>query len=341
MKILFDINHPSYVHVFKHVIRKLEKEGHTCLVTARKKDVTHELLKAFEIPFISTGKTPEGTAGKILRGMATVFHLIWIVISKRVGLVVSMESPYAVIAAFLCMRKSVTVADTETAGLIHRITGPLSTYILVPSCFKKRLSKKQTSFEGYKELAYLHPHLFIPDFSIVAKNNIPSDKPYAIIRFVAFKASHDKGHRGFSEENKVWLINNLIGRMNVYISSEGPLPKGLENFRLKADPADIHHILAFASLYAGDSTTMAAEAAVLGVPSICLNDNDLGYLTELSEKYGLLFKYHASEEDQEKAVNKAFELAQLLPLEEWGEKRRVMLSQKVDVAGVIGKIGSL
>ena len=39
---------------------------------------------------------------------------------------------------------------------------------------------------------------------------------------------------------------------------------------MNIDPSDMHHALAFASLYIGDTQTMAAEAAVLGTPSIRL-----------------------------------------------------------------------
>ena len=35
---------------------------------------------------------------------------------------------------------------------------------------------------------------------------------------------------------------------------------------------DMHHVMAFASLYIGDSQTMAAEAGVLGVPFVRFND---------------------------------------------------------------------
>ena len=44
-------------------------------------------------------------------------------------------------------------------------------------------------------------------------------------------------------------------------------------------------------LYIGDSQTMAAETAVLGIPSIRFNNfvSKLGYLEELEKTYGLTF----------------------------------------------------
>ena len=54
--------------------------------------------------------------------------------------------------------------------------------------------------------------------------------------------------------------------------------------------------MVFASLYIGDSQTMAAEAGVLGVPFVRFNDfvGRIGYLRELEDKYELGYGIHAS-----------------------------------------------
>lgn len=38
-----------------------------------------------------------------------------------------------------------------------------------------------------------------------------------------------------------------------------------EKYRIRINPLDMHHVMAFASLYIGDSQTMAAEAGVLSL----------------------------------------------------------------------------
>ena len=77
----------------------------------------------------------------------------------------------------------------------------------------------------------------------------------------------------------------------VLITSERPLDAGLEPYRIAINPLDIHHVMAYADLYLGDSQTMAAEAGVLGVPYVRFNDfvGKIGYLKELEEKYQLGF----------------------------------------------------
>lgn len=58
----------------------------------------------------------------------------------------------------------------------------------------------------------------------------------------------------------------------IYITSERPLEPQFEKYRIRINPLDMHHVMAFASLYIGDSQTMAAEAGVVGTPFVRLND---------------------------------------------------------------------
>ena len=59
----------------------------------------------------------------------------------------------------------------------------------------------------------------------------------------------------------------------------------------------MHHALAAADFYLGDSQTMTAEAAVLGTPAFRINDfvGRISYLREL-EEYGLAFGFRPAEE---------------------------------------------
>ena len=56
MNILFDIEHPAHVHYFKNVISILKGKGHNIIITAVDKDITFQLLKQYDLKFISLGK---------------------------------------------------------------------------------------------------------------------------------------------------------------------------------------------------------------------------------------------------------------------------------------------
>ena len=92
------------------------------------------------------------------------------------------------------------------------------------------------------------------------------------------------------------LVKVLEPHGRIYITSERPLEPQFEQYRIKINPLDMHHVMAFASLYIGDSQTMAAEAGVLGVPFVRFNDfvGRIGYLRELEDTYHLGFGIKAT-----------------------------------------------
>jgi uncharacterized protein len=79
---------------------------------------------------------------------------------------------------------------------------------------------------------------------------------------------------------------------------------------------------------------MVTEGAVLGIPGIYLDNSGRLYTKEQQEKYGLVFNYSESQEDQQRAIAKGVELLQTPGLkEEWQQRRDKMLVEKIDVTG--------
>ena len=95
-------------------------------------------------------------------------------------------------------------------------------------------------------------------------------------------------------------------------------------------PEHIHQVMAGASMFIGDSQTMAAEAAVLGVPSVRFNDfvGKLGYLNELQD-LGLTRGVETDKEDLLIEVIKGY---LNLPDGEMQRRKATMLAQKINVA---------
>jgi predicted glycosyltransferase len=148
--------------------------------------------------------------------------------------------------------------------------------------------ENKVGYNGYHELAYLHPNYFKPDKSKISALLIDGEK-YFILRFAELTAHHDEGKNGINLSIAKRLIDQLSPFGRVYITSERKLEPELEPYRIFIEPKYMHHAMYFAQIYIGDSQTMAAEAAVLGTPSIRFNDfvGKLGYLEELEHKYNL------------------------------------------------------
>ena len=144
-------------------------------------------------------------------------------------------------------------------------------------------SAKSKKYPSYQELAYLHPNHFTADKSVVNGYGIDTNKPYFVMRFASLKAHHDDGIRGINTEIAQRLIDILSPYGQIYITSERELEPQFEPYRIRINPLDMHHVMAFASLYIGDSQTMAAEAGVLGTPFVRFNDfvGRLSYIHEL------------------------------------------------------------
>ena len=82
----------------------------------------------------------------------------------------------------------------------------------------------------------------------------------------------------------------LRQRGSVAVSSEGELPAELEEFRLRGPVQDVHHVLAYADVFVGESGTMSTEAAVLGTPAVFVADRPAGVFEDNERRYGLLHR---------------------------------------------------
>ena len=159
-----------------------------------------------------------------------------------------------------------------------------------------------------------------------------------IMRFASLNAHHDSGIKGINTEIAQRLVDILKPHGRIYITSERPLEPQFEEYRIKINPLDMHHVMAFASLYIGDSQTMAAEAGVLGVPFVRFNDfvGRIGYLRELEDKYELGYGIKASAPGSvDQFCSRVEELVSMPSAERkavFQERRQTMLSDKIDCA---------
>ena len=162
--------------------------------------------------------------------------------------------------------------DAAAVPLFAKYGFPYCTIALAPqSTDVGSFADKHIQYPGYHELAYLHPDHFQPDEQLL-KDLLGGDQPHFIIRAASLTAHHDEGRTGIDDELALCIIEELQPKGKVIISAERELGAALEPYRVSFHPKHLHHVLATASLYVGDSQTMAAEAAVLGVPSIRFND---------------------------------------------------------------------
>ncbi len=302
MRFLFYLGHPAHYHNFKHSVRLLTAKGHEVKVVARGKDVLFDLLEGedWDLVRLPERKAAGGKLGLAANIAAREVTILRIARKFRPNLMAGTDLVITHVGRLLGI-PSVIVNEDDSAAipLMAKYAFPYATAILAPNCCDQSpANHKKIGYEGYHELAYLHPNLFSS-----SRDDLPEKlqhpEPYFLLRFASLHAHHDAGRRGISDELALKLIALLRPHGKVYITSERPFGESLEPYRLTVHPRDIHHVMAHAAMYIGDSQTMAAEAAVLGVPSIRYNDfvGELSYLEELEHKYGLTRGIRAGKEE--------------------------------------------
>ncbi|MFN2336820.1 MAG: DUF354 domain-containing protein [Bacteroidales bacterium] len=287
MNVLIDIGHPGHVHMFRNFAGVFMKKGHRVLFTVREKEHEIDLLRHAKLPFESMGRHYSSSAGKIAGLFYYNLKLLLISFRFKPDLFLSHGSVYTLLSSLLLRKPNIALEDSGNKEQV-RLYLPFTKAVLTSTSFPGRYGRKQVMYEGYHELAYLHPDYFEPDQTVLDELGVKAGEPFFIVRLVAWKASHDRHNSGLTIEQKREIVRYLSSRGRVFISSEGELVADLEPYRFPLGPERMHHALAYATLFVGEGATMASESAVLGTAAIYINTIRRGYLEEQERDYGLV-----------------------------------------------------
>lgn len=343
MRILVEIGHPAHVHHFKNMIWELEKRGSEVKIVAKDKDVTIKLLQAYGFEYEKLGLNYNSIFSKA-SSLAKINYKLYKIASEfKPDLFISRASPHSAHVSRLISKPHIAFCDTEHATLNDLLAYPFTDTICTPVSYKKRIKpRKHVTFNGYKELAYLHPKYFKPDPTILNDLGLKEGDRYIVLRFISWKASHDTQSKGFDYETKANLINSLKDFGKVFVLSEGQLDKEFEKYKFSGKPEKFHSFLYYATLCVSEGSTTAVESALLGTPTVHFEGfkseagsvkdvtSILGYLDELINKYELFYTFS----DQVSALNKSLDIIQNPNYNvESLAKRDKIINEKVDVTG--------
>lgn len=287
MKVLFMISHPAHFWMFRYTIDNLKRDGHKIVIVIRPKDVLEQLCTNAGMEFYKVKNRPKkwGMFGLAIFLVEKIFEVLRITRKEKPDILIGSDGVLAVAGrlihkpAFECYED-----DAEAIALYAKMFFPIYTGLIAPDCCSAwKWERKKISYPSYHELGYLHPNQFVPNEKVVEKYGIDTKSSYILIRFAQLTAHHDVGIHGMNAAITEHVIEILKPYGHIYITSERPLEPQFEQYRIKINPLDMHHVMAFASLYIGDSQTMAAEAGVIGTPFVRYNDfvGRLSYLHEL------------------------------------------------------------
>ena len=333
MRILIGISHPKQVYMFKYFIKAMSARDHEVRVVLVEKEITGYLLEKFNIKYDLIGKNQPTLFKKILNLTMWEYYTLRIALEFRPDIFIGQALPHFAHVSALLKKPFIVFEDTEHVENLHKIVLPFTSAIVTSDCFGTDFGKKQVRFNGYFELAYLHPNHFRPDPSVLSKMNLSKGDVFFILRFVSWNAIHDVGQKRLSFEMKLKLIKELEKYGKVFISSETALPEDFEAYRITVGPEMMHDLLSYATLYIGEGGTMASEAAVLGTPAIYINNLRTGYIDEEEKKYGLIFSFSEVERSYDNILGTAIKLLEQEDIKGiWAKKRDNMLKDKIDVS---------
>lgn len=333
MNILFFTGHPAQVHNFRILKQELEYKGHRIFWIATPKDISKYLLDHYNIKYTLIKKSKKTLISRISTLISNTCTCYKLIKGNMIDIIVSRVSPYASLAGFISRTAHIALADTESSGMYNKIFGWFVSSIITSDTYTGNFYRRHIQFNGNIELFYLHPNRYSPieRKHVTTLLGIEPDDEYTIMRFVSWDAYHDKGLSGMNEANMAKAVKEFSQYSHVFISSEKELPVELEPYKIKIPPEEIHHILYYATMFFGESGTMASESAVLGTPAIYLNDNWLGYLLD-EQKYSLVKCFKTNETEQKKAIeNGILVLTSIKLRNEFLRNHEVFLRKKIDV----------
>ncbi len=339
MNILFDISHPAHVHLFKHVIRQLQKLHHGVYVTAKEQPAITVLLDRYCIDYKIVAKKKNDLAGKLFSYLGVLVKTYFFVKEKKIDKALGVSMSLPLVGKISSMKTISLDDDDQKQTPVFAFFANMADVVLTPEtlAFEKR-NKRHITHPSYHELAYLHPARFTPDENVRRKLKVEKGEDYFILRFNSFTAHHDINQKGLSYAQQLELLDVLKKKGKVFISTED-LDSSFKEYRLPIGAEEMHSAMYYAKMFVGDSQTMTSEAAVLGTPALKCNSfaGKLSIPNELENKYGLCYSYLP--EDFDKLLEKLDTLLKKENLnEEWKKKRERLLKDKVDLSEYLVKM---
>ncbi len=330
MKVLFDITHPVNVHFFKHAIGELKAAGHQMLVVARDKDVTLELLRSTGIDFVCIsrqGRTKLGMAAELAARNWRLARL-----ARRFGadVMVAAEAGVSVGPVGAMLRIPQVIFDQVDRAPLQQLVGlTFARRIVTGESYIGQYGKRHVRFRGVLAQSYLDPRRFRADPAPLVAAGVDPAKPLIVMRLVRWGASHDVGRKGLGVGELQRAVEELSRFGRVLISSEQPLPQGLAHCRNPVPARHLHDLLAHSRLCLAEGGTVSVEAGLLGVPAICCNTYDFGYLLSLERDFGIIRRTNSLADAMAMAIEILDDAGSLAT---WRSRRDSLFARTDDVA---------
>jgi predicted glycosyltransferase len=281
MKIWIDLTNSPHVNFFADMIRDLQKE-HELLLTCRPLANTIELLDLFGFRYHVVGKHYGQSSFRKASGfMVRIWQLCAFLRKKKIDVAISHSSFYSPVVARLLGVRSIYLNDNEHAAG-NLISFRFADCVMVPEFLDRGKVQRQgaspekiISYPGVKEGVYLWQYGTEGVKKIEAGDS--RGRRTVFVRPEPWSAQYYKGELNFMDD----LLTGLKDRFNMVLLPRGKVQEDYyrqERFSGVVVPEtsiSLADIMAKCDLFIGAGGTMTREAAVLGVPTISIYQDEL------------------------------------------------------------------
>ncbi len=326
MKIWMDLSNSPHINFFGGMIRELQQE-HEVIITCRPLANTIELLDLEGFNYDVVGKH----YGKKLTHKAAGFfvriaQLYRFLKPRKIDVAISHSSFHSPLVSRLIGARCIYLNDNEHAQG-NRISFVFANKIMIPEFLSIEKIQKQwanpekvISYPGVKEGVYLWYSK--PTLEKTVDPRSGEGKPAIFVRPEPRTAQYYKGELNFMDP----LLLDLKDRYDITLLPRDDTQK--EHYRqAKFDgvtvpdkPRSLADIMQSCDLFIGAGGTMTREAAVLGIPTISIYQDDLLDVDRFLVKQG--FMTHKTDPDAAFVINFFEQSARNPPGHELMEKGR-------------------
>lgn len=280
MRIWFELSNSPHINLFYDLIKDLESEGHTVIITSRPLANTIALLAQKGLSHTVIGQHyGKNIFKKILGYPIRVFQLVQYLKRNRPDIGVSQSSYHSSLASWIVGIPSIYTNDNEHA--IGNIPSFLfATKILIPQnmstqhtnwCIAKN---KLIRYPGIKEGIFL----WLKGEEIVAKRKkLGTTQIKIYIRTEPQTAQYYNSKLNFMDD----IIKSLQHKYDITVLTRNSSQLGHYNgtdfgaVYVPTIPLDFNDIASDCTLFIGAGGSMTREIAMLGIPTISVYQADL------------------------------------------------------------------
>ena len=306
MRVWIDITNSPHVLFFAPIIRRLEEQGHTVTLTARKYAQTEQLLTRYGLAAVITGQhAGKSVPAKALGLFNRSAHLINQARTAGFHVAVGHNSNDLALAAWTLGIPQLTMFDYEYATVSHHLNVRLVDEIVVPEAIPlSRLApygatpQKVFRYPGLKEEYYLYD--FQPDPGVLDQLGIDRRRVVGVLRPAPHVTLYHRHENPLFDQ----VVDELAARRNVTLviiprtdeQREHYAGLGLTNVVVPERAVDGLSLIAAADFVMGAGGTMNREAVALGTPAYTMFAGRLGAVDERLIAEGRLHRAYSADD---------------------------------------------